>query len=69
MPEHLFVAATRLGQEKTLRLGKALLTLKDRQEGKTILAALQKNLTALVPATDQDYQELRTIFQTIKNHE
>ncbi len=69
IPEHLFVGATHLGMEKALKLAKAMYALKDSEEGKSILAALQKKLTALIPATDLDYQELRTIYHTVEKHE
>ncbi|MBU4152573.1 MAG: phosphate/phosphite/phosphonate ABC transporter substrate-binding protein [Proteobacteria bacterium] len=69
MPEHLFVAANRLGSEKAARLSKALQALKSSDKGKAILNALQGNLTGLVPATDQDYQGLRAIYRAVEDHE
>lgn len=69
MPEHLFVAANRLGTDKVLRLGKAMHALNSSKEGKAILNALQNNLTALVPATDHNYQELRTIYCHVEKNE
>jgi len=44
----------------------ALLSLGDHPEGKAILAAIQKNLGALVPAEDREYDNLRTVLKELK---
>jgi phosphonate transport system substrate-binding protein len=70
LPEHLFVAAKRLGSGKVLALSKAMQALTpENAAGQAILASLQKDLTALVPAEDQQYQELRAMFLATEPHE
>lgn len=56
--EHLFVAGNNLADSTVDKLRRALLSLKDR----TILSAIKKSATGLVPVTDADYTGLRRIL-------
>lgn len=70
LPEHLFVAAKRLGVKKVRALATAMQALnQESAAGQSILGALQKDLTALVPTEDRHYQELRTLFRLAAPHE
>ncbi len=70
LPEHLFVAAKRLGSKKTLALAKAMQALNQATpNGKKILSTLQTDLTALVPIEDQAYHELRIMYRAAADHE
>ena len=64
--DHVFVASAKLPQETVQSLRKALVSLKDRPEGKQILSTIQKNLGALVPGKDSEYDNLREILQALK---
>ncbi len=66
MHDHVFVASAKLPKETIQSLRKALIGLKDRPEGKQILSTIQKNLSALVPGMDSDYDNLREILQVLK---
>ena len=64
--DHLFVASAKLSAQTVESVRQALLSLKDRPEGKGILAAIQKNLDALVPAEDREYDNLRVVLKELK---
>lgn len=64
--DHVFVASAKLPRETVQALRKALISLKDRAEGKQILSTIQKNLGALVPGKDSEYNNLREILQALK---
>ncbi len=63
--EHIFVASNKLPQETVKKLREALYKLKDSKEGKTIMTAIKKNMTNMVPASDEDYDNLRNILKTL----
>lgn len=67
VPDHLFVARKNLPVKDIERLRKSLLTLSFTQDGRTIMMGLHKKLTALVPAKDEEYEQLRGIYTTIEN--
>ncbi|MEE9524812.1 MAG: phosphate/phosphite/phosphonate ABC transporter substrate-binding protein [Thermodesulfovibrionales bacterium] len=64
--EHLFVASGKLPEETVQTLRKALLELKDQESGKLIMSSIKKNMTAMVPTNDSDYDNLRSILKTLK---
>lgn len=64
--DHVFVASAKLPQETVQSLRNALISLKDRPEGKQILSTIQKNLSALIPGKDSEYDNLREILQVLK---
>jgi len=66
IPDHLFVARAGLPQSTIQELTKALLALKDSDEGRLILTGMRKDLVALVPGNDRDYDVLRTIMNDLK---
>jgi len=59
MSDHLFVARTGLQADIVRKTATVLQGLRYTEEGRKVLAALQKNLTALVPVQDADYDSLR----------
>ena len=61
VPDHLFVARSNLPPEDISRLRDALLGLKDA----AILQGMHKGLTALVPAGEVDYQQLRSMLHAV----
>jgi phosphonate transport system substrate-binding protein len=65
MPDHLFVAQPALSSETVSRVGKILQSLDNTAEGRLVLASIQKNLLALVPATDTDYNPLRQVIASL----
>lgn len=64
--DHLFVMSAKSSAQITQQVRQALLSLKDRPEGKEILGAIQNNLNALVPAGDGEYNNLRAIMKELK---
>jgi phosphonate transport system substrate-binding protein len=64
--DHIFVASAKLPQETVRSLRKALIGLNSRPEGKQILSLIQKNLGALAPGTDREYNNLREILSELK---
>ncbi|OGR03494.1 MAG: hypothetical protein A2511_08550 [Deltaproteobacteria bacterium RIFOXYD12_FULL_50_9] len=64
-PDHLFVARLGLPAATVHGLQKALLALKDSDEGRRLLTGLQKSLTALVLPRDADYDNLRSTMAAL----
>lgn len=60
--EHLFVTRNNLDDETVEKLKHFMLGLNLYTEGPAILNAIKKNVTALVPAKDTDYDNLRDIM-------
>jgi phosphonate transport system substrate-binding protein len=65
VPDHLFVARASLPAADVQRLRQALLRLGGQPGGPAILQQLHQGLTALVPATDADYDALRGMVRTV----
>lgn len=65
--DHLFVMGGKSSAPLTEAVRRALQGLKGRPEGKEILGAIQKNLSALVPAADGEYDRLRAVLQELKD--
>lgn len=65
LPEHLFVARSGLSAELVQKISTALHSLNKTDAGQQVLASMQKNLTALVPARDSDYDPIRNILDTL----
>lgn len=66
--EHLFVARSDLAPEIVQALREALYSLKDSAEGQKIMQGIQKDITAMAPADDHDYDNLRHILETIQGN-
>lgn len=66
MPDHLFVARANLPDDLVRTITTTMLTLQDSEDGRQILAAMQNNLVALVPAQDSDYDPLRKVLATLE---
>lgn len=64
--DHVFVMGAGTSAKAAKAVQQALLGLKDRPEGGEILAAIQKNLGALVPAEDREYDNLRAVLKELK---
>lgn len=61
IPEHLFLAGSRLPESQVAKLRQALLELKDP----AILTPIQVTATGFAPVRDQDYDILRRIKKTL----
>lgn len=66
VPDHLFVARNTLPAAEVARLREALLQLHRTPDGAAILDKLHAGLTALVPATDGEYDELRAMVRAVE---
>jgi phosphonate transport system substrate-binding protein len=64
--EHVFVASSALPKETVATLREALLGLKNDREGKAVMSSIKGTVTALVPARDKDYENLRKILRALK---
>ena len=64
--EHIFITGKNLPPGKVKLLRKALLDLKNDERGRSIMSSIKPSMTAMVPASDEDYNNLRTILQTLE---
>ncbi len=66
IPEHLFVAAPHLSQREQGMLRKALLALEgETPQQQAVLQSIKPTVTALVTATESDYDELQALIQQV----
>jgi phosphonate transport system substrate-binding protein len=66
--EHVFVASNKLSARIVESLRRAMLELKDEPAGQAVMSSLKQDVTALVPASDSDYENLRKILNTLEAH-
>lgn len=64
--EHLFVTRSDLPATQVKLLRQALLQLKSTTDGATIMRAIHKGMTAMVPVADIDYDNLRTMQRVLE---
>ena len=64
--EHLFVVRSDLPEAQIKKLRSAMLNIKISDQGITALKAIKKNITGLVRASDNDYENLREIITEIQ---
>lgn len=60
--EHVFVSSKNMHADLRRKLSHALQTLSDTQKGKDILTGIKKGVSRLVPASNNDYDNLRKIM-------
>jgi len=65
MPDHIFVTRADLSKDIVLKISSILYTLKDTEDGRRALYSIQKDLTALVPVKDADYDSLRKLLKQL----
>ena len=63
--EHLLVAAETLSSGSLDSLRNALFRLNDTKKGMDIMKGIKPTMTSMVPVKDGDYDNLRTILQTL----
>ena len=66
--EHVFVARDDLAPELIELLRSTLVGLKDSAAGRQIMSTIKKDMTAMVPAADSDYENLRQIIKDLNEH-
>lgn len=66
LSEHLFVASNALPANTVQAMRAALYRLKDIPQGSLIMNAIKKDMSAMVPAADSDYDSLRDILQALE---
>lgn len=64
--EHLFVARASLPEATVTELRKAFFDLKKDKNALIIMSSMREGLTALVPAADKDYDNLRLLLRKLK---
>lgn len=65
MPDHIFVARKGLPDDLVRKISTILISLRDTESGRLVLGSIQSSLTALVPARDSDYAQLRSLLGTL----
>ncbi len=65
MPDHIFVARPGLSEDMARKISGVLVSLKSSEEGRRSLASIQKNLLALVPGKNSDYDPLRKVLGSL----
>jgi len=65
MPDHIFVTRAGLSEDLVRKVSGILLSLKDTEEGRQVLVSIQKDLTALVPVKNADYDSLRKLLDQL----
>ena len=63
--DHVFVTRSTLAPGIIQALRSAMLRLKDTPDGREILEAIKPHTTALVPAADTDYDNLRQVLKAL----
>lgn len=66
MPDHIFVASTKLPVRLVETLRRTLLQLAQSAHGKAIMEQMHPGMTALVPPEDSDYDGLRAVMGKIR---
>jgi len=66
LSEHLFVTSKTMPTELVDSLRSAMLALKDAPGAVGIMGSMKKRMTALVPADDSDYDNLRLMLKRLK---
>ena len=67
--EHLFVSQSKLSKQLIQKIRKVMLNMKNSKEGLNALQAVKKNITAIVEASNHDYENLKNIiFQSNHPH-
>jgi len=65
MPDHIFVTRSGLSDDIVRKVSSILFSLKDTEAGRRVLGSIQKDLTALVPVKDADYDSLRKLLDQL----
>jgi len=68
LSEHVFVAGNHIPLKLSNTIKHVLLNLKNSDEGRRAMKKIKKNMTAMVPTSDADYNNLREILNTLKAH-
>ena len=66
--EHLFVTRSNAPADFVNTVREALLNLANTEEGLAILQGIKPSATALVPVQDSDYDSLRTVLDSLRQH-
>ena len=68
LSEHVFVAGSHLPEKLASTISHVLLNLKSSIEGRKAMKSIKSKMTAMLPARDTDYDNLREILGTLKSH-
>lgn len=66
--DHLFVGSSRLHEKTVKKIREALYALKETEEGRSIMAIIKADMTAMIPVEDSDYDNLRRILKTLQEN-
>ena len=65
VPDHIFVARAGLSADTVRKVTRVLYSLKDTEDGRRVLASIQKDLVGLVPVENSDYDPLRKVLDSL----
>ncbi|MBI5041940.1 MAG: phosphate/phosphite/phosphonate ABC transporter substrate-binding protein [Gammaproteobacteria bacterium] len=65
--EHLLVVRPDMPAGQVEKLRQALLNLKNLPNGAQVMQSINKGMTAFVPVTDADYDNLRTLMRSVES--
>jgi len=68
LSEHVFVAGNHLSDKLSNSIKHILLNLKNSNDGRSAMKKIKKKMTAMLPVKDSDYDNLREILGTLKQH-
>lgn len=68
LSEHLFVVSDRVPEDLVGKIREVLLHAHESEQGLRAIQAIKPNISAIVPAEDSDYDNLRVILRTLKRH-
>ena len=63
VPEHVFVASNQVTEDHLMTIRAALLNLGTTPAGVLILQRIKSSVTAIVPAEDADYDQMRSLLK------
>ncbi len=64
--EHVFVASHKLPDDLARKIREAFMDLNTYDDASSVLFPIKRSITGLVPASDHDYDNLRTMIRTLE---
>ena len=68
LSEHLFIVSDRVSDTLFKQLREVLLHAHESAQGLRAIQSIKPEISSFVPATDKDYDNLRSILSTLKRH-
>ncbi|HEY9080095.1 phosphate/phosphite/phosphonate ABC transporter substrate-binding protein [Magnetovibrio sp.] len=68
VPEHIFATNNHMPQQLVQALRQAFLDMNDSAEGRSVMRQVNTEMTAMRPASDPDYDELRRLLSLLEGN-